>query len=94
MLKAAASCVLASRKASTCKSTPQPCAPLRPCWTATLNILVRTRLYRNRLDEYLAGYSRKEPIAYGVELELTTDRSFFSCHMLLAIRHRRFVLWP
>jgi len=27
MLKVAASCVLASRKASTCKSTPQPCAP-------------------------------------------------------------------
>ena len=49
MLKAAASCVLASRKASTCKSTPQPCAPLRPCWTATLNILVRKRLYRKGL---------------------------------------------
>jgi len=49
MLKAAASCVLASRKASRCKSTPQPCAPLRPCWTATLNILVRKRLYRKGL---------------------------------------------
>jgi hypothetical protein len=49
MLKAAASCVLASRKTSTCKSTPQPCAPLRSCWTATLNILVGKRLYRKGL---------------------------------------------
>ena len=49
MLKAAASCVLVSRKASTCKSTSQPCAPLRPCRTATLNILVRKRLYRKGL---------------------------------------------
>ena len=80
MLKAAASCVLASRKASTCKSTPQPCAPLRPCWTATLNILVRTRLYRNRLDEYLAGYSRKSLYQRGFYLPL-----LFSDHRLLAI---------
>lgn len=59
MLKAAASCVLASRKASTCKSTPQPCAPQRSCCTATLNILVRARLYRKRFGKYHAGYSRK-----------------------------------
>jgi hypothetical protein len=71
MLKAAASCVLASRKASTCKSTPQPCAPLRSCWTATLNILARARLYRNRFDAYLAGYSRKSLwlMAYSMKSE-------------------------
>ncbi len=45
LLKTTASVVLASRKASTYSEYASAFRSLRPCWTATLNILVRKMLY-------------------------------------------------
>ena len=71
MLKAAASCVLASHKTSTCKSTPQPCAPPRSCWTATLNILARKRLYRKGLKSILLDTAER---AYAISTSKCFER--------------------